>query len=267
MNENPYDILGVPRDASLDEVKKAYRKKARENHPDLNPNDTAAADRMNKINEAYDRIINPDKYAKSDARKNGYGSPYSSDYNDPSGGYGGNTSSSGGPRQNPYGGGQGGYQWVGVDWDDMFGGNGVWGQPNTSSEPIHPEAEISDSPEIRQAINLINAKNYAAAIDILSEVRSTGRNARWYYISALANNGAGNSVQAIDQIRRAQQMDPNNADYKRAERSFTSGAVSYEQESANRGFSIGIFQPAALCCCFLLVCSICNPYRAMYCCF
>lgn len=95
MTENPYDILGVSRDASADEVKRAYRKKARENHPDLNPNDPAAADRMNKINEAYDRIINPDKYVKADARKNGYGAPYSPQ-GDSWGGPGAGSTSAGG---------------------------------------------------------------------------------------------------------------------------------------------------------------------------
>ena len=68
MAMDPYSVLGVSKDASQDEVKKAYRRKARENHPDLNPNDPNAAERMNEINEAYDRIMNPEKYAAADRR-------------------------------------------------------------------------------------------------------------------------------------------------------------------------------------------------------
>ena len=72
MPMDPYNILGLDPSASMDEVKRAYRKKARENHPDLNPGDKEAAKRMNDINEAYDRIMNPDKYAAEDARRNAY---------------------------------------------------------------------------------------------------------------------------------------------------------------------------------------------------
>ncbi|WP_418256049.1 J domain-containing protein, partial [Gordonibacter urolithinfaciens] len=115
MVENPYDVLGVSRDASLDEVKKAYRKKARENHPDLNPNDAAAAERMNKINEAYDRIVNPEKYAARDRRAAA---------SNPSAGYGAGgaagSGGAGGSGQNPYGS-EGPYGWTGgfgFDFDD-----------------------------------------------------------------------------------------------------------------------------------------------------
>ena len=64
MVEDPYKVLGVSRDATPDEVKKAYRKKARENHPDLNPDDPNAEERLKKINEAYERITNPEKFAR-----------------------------------------------------------------------------------------------------------------------------------------------------------------------------------------------------------
>src|ERR1041384_7311308 len=49
-----YEVLGVKRDASDDDVKKAYRKLARKFHPDLNPGDKAAEERFKELQEAYD---------------------------------------------------------------------------------------------------------------------------------------------------------------------------------------------------------------------
>lgn len=59
MARDPYEVLGVPRSASEDEIKTAYRRLAKKYHPDLNPGDPTAAQKMNEVNEAYDRIKNP----------------------------------------------------------------------------------------------------------------------------------------------------------------------------------------------------------------
>ncbi len=68
---DPYQILGVDRDASDEEIKKAYRRLAKKYHPDANPGDEAAAKKMQEINDAYDRIKNPEKQRGS---YNPYGS-------------------------------------------------------------------------------------------------------------------------------------------------------------------------------------------------
>ena len=57
MNQDPYSVLGVSRDATDDEVKKAYRKLAKQYHPDIHPDRAFAEQKMAEINAAYDRII------------------------------------------------------------------------------------------------------------------------------------------------------------------------------------------------------------------
>jgi DnaJ-class molecular chaperone len=61
-----YEVLGVKREASADEIRKAYRRLARKHHPDVNPNDASAEDRFKEISEAYDVLSDPDKRAKYD---------------------------------------------------------------------------------------------------------------------------------------------------------------------------------------------------------
>ena len=58
MVSDPYKVLGVSRDASDEEIKKAYRELTKKYHPDLNPGDEHAAQMMNDVNAAYDQIKN-----------------------------------------------------------------------------------------------------------------------------------------------------------------------------------------------------------------
>jgi molecular chaperone DnaJ len=61
-----YDLLGVPRTASADEIKKSYRKLAMQYHPDKNPNDKAAEARFKEISEAYEVLSDVDKRQRYD---------------------------------------------------------------------------------------------------------------------------------------------------------------------------------------------------------
>ena len=67
MIDDPYSVLGLGRDATDEEVKQAYRRLAKKYHPDLNPGDQEAARKMQQVNEAYDQIKNPEKYARQAA--------------------------------------------------------------------------------------------------------------------------------------------------------------------------------------------------------
>ena len=60
MIDDPYKVLGVSRDASDEDIKRAYRQLAKKYHPDLNPGDKVAAQKMQEVNAAYEQIKNPE---------------------------------------------------------------------------------------------------------------------------------------------------------------------------------------------------------------
>lgn len=66
MATDPYEILGVGRKASQDDIRKAYRKLAKAHHPDLNPGNQGAADRFKEVTAAYDLLSDADKRARFD---------------------------------------------------------------------------------------------------------------------------------------------------------------------------------------------------------
>ena len=144
MIDDPYKVLGVSPGASQDEIKKAYRRKTKEYHPDTHPNDPNATKKMTEINEAYDMLMNPDKYAsrraqqqQSSSRQSGYSGGYGS--SSQQGGYSGQQRNSGNYQN------AGGWSSdFGFDFDDFFGFGSSYQTASTK-----PNTEPGDSPRIQ----------------------------------------------------------------------------------------------------------------------
>lgn len=203
MYQDPYKVLGVSRDATDDEVKKAYRDLTKKYHPDLNPNDPSAAQKMNEINAAYDQIKNGTAQ-QSDSRAYGYSSQsYGGGY---SGGY------------NPWG------AWSGWgDWSD-FGGSGA--------------ARQNERSEYTAAKNYIRNGMYREAINALSGVPVAERDGKWYYLTAGANMYMGNKIAALEAARRAVEIEPGNEQYRRLLEQLQSGGDFYDNYSTH--YSTGL---------------------------
>lgn len=114
-----YEVLGVDKKATDDEIKRAYRKKAKECHPDLHPDDKTAVERFKELNEANEVLSDPDKRARYDQ----FG------FNDPMQGAGGG---------NPFGGfdfgGMGGMGGMGDLFEQLF--NGGMGRSSRNQGPV-----------------------------------------------------------------------------------------------------------------------------------
>ncbi len=117
MAGDPYKELGVSRGASADEIKKAFRKLAKELHPDKNPGNTVADERFKRITAAFDLLGDKEKRAKFDRGE------IDADGRDQFRGFGGGAGGArGAPGGNPFG--QGGARpgFENIDLDELFGG-------------------------------------------------------------------------------------------------------------------------------------------------
>lgn len=134
MAGDPYKELGVSRGASQDEIKKAFRKLAKELHPDKNPGNTLADERFKRVTAAFDIIGDAEKRAKFDRGE------IDADGREQFRGFGGGAGPQGGFGRgggfNPGGPGGAGARFENIDLDELFGGmfgGGMGGRPGGGS--------------------------------------------------------------------------------------------------------------------------------------
>jgi molecular chaperone DnaJ len=199
MMTDPYEVLGLRRGASDEEIKKAYRTLSRKYHPDANvnnPNKDQAEEKFKQVQAAYDQIMKEKEQGYS-----GYGS-------------------------------YGGYQQSSSGTGDSY------------------------SNYLNAAMNYIRAGRYNEALNVLSGMDRKG--AQWYYLSAIANNGLGNNVVALEHAKRAAAMEPNRMDYRALVQQLQGGGTWYDQMSTPYG---GMNTMGDDVCCRLclanLICNMC----------
>lgn len=126
-----------------------------------------------------------------------------------------------------------------------FGG---FGQENYRQESIRMQA-------VR---NYLNSGHFSEALHVLSEMTEAERDGSWYFYSAFANSGVGNSILALDHAKRAVQMEPNNVQFRNFLAQIESGGNWYQSMGEAYGNPVGRM---GNCCmeliCFNLFCGCC----------
>ena len=236
MINDPYQVLGVTKGASSDEVKRAYRKLAKKYHPDMNPNDPSAAEKMNEINVAYDMICNPEKYRSVSSQYDNRSYAYSGDgsnYYSNAGGY-----ANSGQRNGYtyityyYGNGSSGQ----MSFEELFRrvyAQAMYQQSANVDSAYGPREQSSDSEEIKSAISYTYAGGNSYANACLINIPDSLRDARWYYIYAWNEFKRANFDVAYEFSKKASAMEPGNQTYS----SFTEYIRNISSSNAGYGYT------------------------------
>ena len=217
---DPYQVLGISRGASDEEIKKAYRNLSRKYHPDANinnPNKAAAEEKFKQVQQAYDQIMKEKELGASGGGYGGYGN------------YGG------------------------------FGDFGFGGYQNRQSSG---GSEYEN--HLRAAANYIQSRHFKEALNVLSAMQ--GRTAIWYYYSAIANNGVGNNVIALEHAKQAAAMEPNNIQYRQLVQQLEGGGMWYrDMQGPFYEYSSGGSDFCMKLCIANMICNCCCGGRICIC--
>lgn len=223
---DPYQVLGVDRSASDEEIKKAYRSLSRRYHPDANvnnPNKEQAEERFKQVQQAYDRIMKERQQGTAGA------GAYS------------NSAQGAAGSQGPFGG---------------FSGTYYYGN-NTSRS-----AEQEQSPRMQAALNYLRSHSFGEALHVLNDIPFSERSGRWYYYSAVANQNLGNTATALEHINRAVALEPSNLEYRQFQQNLQFGGTWYSNmgSSYERPYSGYSSFCMSLLCMQMLCSCCCRPF-------
>jgi molecular chaperone DnaJ len=249
---DPYSVLGVSRDASDEEIKKAYRALSRKYHPDANinnPNKDKAEEMFKQVQQAYNQIM---KEKEAQANGSGYGAYGNTYSNSGYGGYSGDSSYGGrtgydgdnaSRNGNPYG-----------DFG-TFWGFGPFGFGYSSSGRQQQEDMFGDDENgrhLKAAYNYIRSGSYQEALNVLNSMDD--RNSWWYYYSAQANSAVGNTAVALEHAKHAVEIEPDNQLFQQLYNQLQSGGQWYNRQGDYYGRSTAGAGDVCIKLCMLNIC-------------
>ncbi len=239
------------------------------------PNAAAAEEKFKEVQQAYNQIMHEKQqgysggYQNGSYQRQGYGG-YGQQQG--YGGYGQN-------QQGPFG--QGGYQQE--SYGQNYGGQesaqmqaaanyinngyfrealhvlnkqGPFGQGGYQQESYGQNYGGQESAQMQAAANYINNGYFREALHVLNNIQE--RNARWYFYSAVANQGAGNNVIAMEYARKAVEMEPSNMEYRQFLQNLEYGGTWYQ--NMGQAYERPFANTAGMCltfCCLSMFCSSC----------